>query len=442
MLRLGGGFRALIVLVAAASVAGACTSSSPSRTDHGLGPISPAEPSPAARIGEPPASATSLPGTILFRDAFFGLATVRPDGSARTTLSVGRPGGVAVVSAAWSPDGRHIAWSEIDQDSTAAAPASVVTADAAGDHRTATAMPLVPFYLSWDPTSSRVAYLGDGAGAIRMGVVDTTAADGSRVALLDTGQPYFFSWGPSGDRLAVHVGPRLDELQLDGSTAKLGSHPGLFQTPIWSSRGSSLVYVRRASGESEQLVVRDLESRREHVLANLKGDVLLAPSPDGGRIAFQALGPGRVDFYDRSLPQQLSDAGVSIVDVATGRLSRVSREIAMAWSWSPDGRSLAILEPVYHRDGPILFHWRVVLDGSHTFVTDPFTASDSLLREYAPFFGQFAQSSSMWAPDGSAFAFSADFPDSPSQIVVQRAKRGADPFIVGQGAFFGWSPTG
>jgi Tol biopolymer transport system component len=434
--------RTLIVSASAVVVTGAaCTSSAPTTADHGLGPVS-ASPQPlsGASLASPPPSASSLPGTILFRDLLFGLGTVRPDGSGRTSLSVGRPGGVEVVSAAWSPDGRHIAWSQIDDNSTAATPGTVVTTDRAGDHRVDTTMPLVPFYLSWDPTSSRIAYLGSGSGAIRMGVVDVNAPKGSRVDLLDTGQPYYFSWAPLGDRLAVHVGERLDELRLDGSTDTIGARPGLFQTPVWSADGSSLVYVRRTGTESGQLVVRDLASNREQVLADLKGTVLLAPSPDGERVAFQALGPGRIDFYDRSLPQHLTDVGVTVVDVATGEVTRVSRDIAMAWSWSPDGDQLAILEPMYQGPGPILFQWRL-WDGAGTYATDPFTASISLLTDYAPFFGQFAESSTMWAPDGSAFAFSADLPSGPSQIVVQPAKRGVQPFVVGEGSFLGWSPT-
>jgi hypothetical protein len=442
MQRSDGWVRRLIVLASALAVTGACTSSSSTTADHGLGPVSASssvQPS-GASLAAPPASASSLPGTILFRDLLFGLGTVRPDGSGRTSLSTGRPGGIEVVSAAWSPDGRHIAWSQIDDNSTAAAPAVVVTTDPAGDHRVDTTMPVVPFYLSWDPTSSRIAYLGSGAGPIRMGVVDVNASKGSRVDLLDTGQPYFFSWAPLGDRLAVHVGERLDELRLDGSTAMIGPRPGLFQVPVWTADGSSIVYVRRGRRESGQLVVRDLASGREHVLADVKGDVLLAPSPDGERVAFQALGPGQIDFYDRSLPRHLTDMGVTVVDVATGDVTRVSREIAMAWSWSPDGHGLAILEPVYQGEGPILFQWRL-WDGTGTYSTDPFTASVSLITDYAPFFGQFAESSTMWAPDSSAFAFSADLPSGPS-IVVQPAKHGAEPFVVGQGSFLGWSPTG
>jgi hypothetical protein len=131
--------------------------------------------------------------------------------------------------------------------------------------------------------------------------------------------------------------------------------------------------------------------------------------------------------------------GVTVLDLETGSSRRVSRDLAAAWYWSPDGSRLAVLEPEYRGDGPILFHWRV-WDGEEDFLTPTFSPALSLLQETTPFFSQYAQSWSMWAPDGAAFAFPIDLPDAPGTIVVQPVEPLGRPFALGRGTFVAWSP--
>jgi hypothetical protein len=394
------------------------------------GPVTPAPAAPG-----PPASASELPGRLLVQLADGDLVTVRPDGSDVQALVEDAGTDLRVLQAAWAPDGSRVAWSQIDTFDGAAT-GRIVTADPDGGGRRETALDVAPFYLSWDPTSRRVGYLGaDGSDRFHMGVVDDAGGH-----LLARGSPFYFAWSPSGDRVLAHIGAeRLEELDLAGDRDRLPSREGVYQAPLWSDDGRTQVYVeRRGGGELQRIVARDTRTGDVRTLATADGAVSLVMSPDGATVAFQALNDDERDLYDRTLPMRATDVGVTVVDVATGRAERVTIRPAVAFFWSPDGERLLILQPEYPPAGPLSFRW-VVSDGDDAFETDAFTPGISLLAEYAPFFSQYAQSLTMWAPDGSAFAYPADRPPNPTQIWIQPVD-GSPAFALGAGSFVAWAP--
>ncbi len=175
-----------------------------------------------------------------------------------------------------------------------------------------------------------------------------------------------------------------------------------------------------------------------HAITTAEGAVFMVLSPDGTRLAYQALSPAEFDIYDPDVASRATDVGVSVVDLTTGEVERVSTGVAHAWFWSPDGSQLAILEPVY-TEGSISFRWRM-WDGTTSFATDAVNPSETMLRRYTPFFSQYAQSSTVWAPDGSAIAFPVDGPGGAA-IMVQPARDGARAFEVAEGSSVLWSPT-
>lgn len=423
--------RLVATLVVLAIVGVACTSGGSTPTSEPL--PSPPEPGPAV-----PGWASELPGRLLIRGTDGSLATVRPDGSDGRVLVAARGQELRVIQAAWAPDGSRVAWSQVDARE-GALQARLVTATATGEDVVETPMPVVPFYLSWDPTSSRVGYLGaEDPERLVMGVVDGASAP-SRVRYLARGSPLYFSWGPDGDRLLVHLGDdRLAELDLNGRLASLGAAPGLFQAPVWSG-GLQLWAERIGRRERQRIVGRDVASDERRVLATVDGAASIVASPSGDRLALQGLNTGERDLFDRSVATRATDVGVTIVDVATGRAERVTTRPAVAFSWSPGGERLAILEPVYRVTGPIRFRW-VIWDGSDTIETEPFIAGIALLTEIVPFFNQYAQSASMWSPDGRAFAYPVDAPPLGTTIWIQPVD-GSPPFRLGPGAFVAWAPS-
>ncbi len=97
----------------------------------------------------------------------------------------------------WSPDGRSVAWAELEIGDQGAS-SRVVTSAPDGSARTEFPVDTGTFFLEWDPTSSRIAYLGNFQGTIGMGVAGRSP-DGDPVATtLGRGQPFYLSWSPEG----------------------------------------------------------------------------------------------------------------------------------------------------------------------------------------------------------------------------------------------------
>ena len=389
-------------------------------------------PSLADALPSPPASASELPGALLVRTIEGGLAVVTPDGVAQTGIAVGVPGELRVVTAAWAPDGRRIAWSQLDV--AAGVPsAAVLWSDADGGRRSEARLPFAPFYLSWDPTSSRVAFLG-GSGPLTLGIAERSGGS-LQARPLARGQPFYFSWSPTGGRLVTHVaGSRLDTLTVEGVAQRLEPRTGEFQAPVWTPDGITVIYATSA----HHVVARDVATGSERVIADVDGSAFVVLSPDGNRIAFHARGPQELYFYDLALPDRATDLGVRVVGLGAGPEVRATEDPAIAWSWSPDGRRLAILEPVY-LDTAIRFRW-VIWSDDGSFATEPFVAGAAFQQDVS-FFSQYAQSSKIWAPDSSAIAYPADMADGSVAIWIQPARAGAAPYPITRGTSVAWSPA-
>jgi hypothetical protein len=92
---------------------------------------------------------------------------------------------------------------------------------------------------------------------------------------------------------------------------------------------------------------------------------------------------------------------------------------------------------VYRADDPILFRWHVV-GGGVDYATEPFGAPLRDLQTVVPFFTQYAQSGTMWAPDSSAFAYAIDTGQGP-RVVVRPDRPDALGLVVARGDLPFWS---
>ena len=409
-------------------LAASCTAPSQTSSTGAIAPSVSAPPPPSATIAPPPAAASRLPGSLLIVTGEGGLTTIRPDATGGRVVVEVEEGAVQVQDAVWAPDGRRIAWSQIDVEDGEPA-TRVVIADARGGSRVEAPLTDPAFYLSWDPTSSRIAFLAGSGPSITLSMVDRRGGD---PVLLGRGEPFYLSWAPEGDRLVTHVGESgLDEVAVAGGAATPLDRTALLQAPSWSTDGRSITYARAAKGDegAGELVVRDTATDRVRSLADVDGTVFLAVSPDGRRVAFHGRPVSGVD------PNEL---GVRIVDLDGSREVQATSQLAVAWSWSPDGERLAVLEP---ESGPEnRFHWRIWSDDG-SFVTPSFAGTFGLVQQ-AQYFTQYVQSSTIWSPDGRAIAYPAAAIDGRALIWVQPAREGVLPFPVAEGARVAWSPAG
>jgi TolB protein len=374
----------------------------------------------------PPVGTGGLPGAVghlAVLDAEGTLTTFAADGSGEpVVLDASEPDEVFVRQPTWSPDGR-IAWVRIGGNGTSA---TLHTTEADGSAQTETSIDAAPFYLSWDPTSSRIVYLGGSAEAdIELGLIDVAA--GAAAVPIDDGSPFYLSWNPSGRQLLVHVGTdRLDRLSLDGTATSVGDAPGAFSAPVWTSDGQTFVYA--AQGPSGQrLVARHRDAERGETLARFDGTVAFVVSPDGRRVAFQV-----IDGSSIVVP-------LSVIDRRTGSIDRLTGTYAPAFFWSPSGAKLLALQPELE-DERVWFRWTVWEEDGATFTTERFSPSLEFSREYLQFFEQYAQSMRLWSPDDEAFVYAGLSESGASGVWIQPAREGATPVLVADGVVATWSP--
>jgi TolB protein len=321
----------------------------------------------------------------------------------------------------WSRDGSLIAYSSI-----AAEPAiHVATGD--GSRDLAATLESIAFYFSFS-SNDELALLRAGGDGLRL---ETTSVGSD--ALLDpqavaTGEPLYFSWSPEGSELFTHIG--LDRLELtDGTSAETVADPGQFQAPAWTDRG--LVAVE-AGPTNQRLTVRQ-PGGEATIVATVLGPTTFVPNRDGSRIAAQTVLPdtGSLNALYQQAPSLPANRLV-VLDTDSGEMETVSSAPVLAYFWSPPGDRLLVLDIV---SGPQA-RWSVWSDGQLEEAVR-FEPESSFLRDMVPFFDQYAQSVSLWAPDGSAFAFPGSV-DGEDGIWVYEID--GEATRVSSGTWVSWSP--
>ena len=288
----------------------------------------------------------------------------------------------------WSPDGARIAWTAFDRrqlDSHAA----VAIATPEGTRRTDHAAVFPPFYLAWRPDGAAVATLAEGPLGLELCVVDERSGVGE---ILHRGAPLYFAWSHDG-ALAVH--------RHAGATSTLSTHgagydgarfaslqPGSFRAPAFV--GDQVAAVVEHAGRPH-LVLLDRSATVTTVLAPAEHGANFVVSPSGEFVAATTFGttPGPLVVHD------MTRGTTHVVDPSAPALLQ----------WSPDSSSLLVARVVDRGDFPRLA-WSVWRDGEQRTIAEARTTA-SFAREVLPFYEQFAQSHSWWAPDGQSFCYAA-----------------------------------
>src|SRR3990172_6225091 len=188
---------ALLVL---AVLAPSCTSEPERRDLPDVDIDGPVESSTGAPSGGPaptvPSDVATLPGRLAVLDAEGDLVGVHPDGSDEALLDDVEPGLSQVRQPSWSLDG-SLAWVHLEATDAETVEVVIATSTGTGERPTEAATTIIPFYLSWDPTSSRIASLGPSTGSeIALGIVEV--AGDAPGTTLDEGRPFYLSWAPGG----------------------------------------------------------------------------------------------------------------------------------------------------------------------------------------------------------------------------------------------------
>jgi len=288
-----------------------------------------------------------------------------------------------------------------------------------------------PFYVYPDPDG------GDGADIVTLrnhvegGLAAEVIHEDRTVTALEGSFPYYFTW-TADQRVVAHSGAvSLGEAYPD--RLLLADSVGTFAAP--GSRGNEIIFVRSTGSTSLLTVLSDGELRD---LASVRGPANLVVGAD--RVAVRSLrtdpGGGSVEARAQTI-QAIPPDALAVVGLDDAEVEIVATGGVLGFFWDPFGARLLYLVVEDADQGQL--RWRVWDDGASndygSFGPDP-----SWFTSFAPFFDQYAQSMTLWAPDGTAFAYPGTV-DGESGIWVQRLGE-AEPQRISSGSWVAWGPGG
>ena len=346
--------------------------------------------------------------------------------------------------AAWSPDGRHLAFMRLDDTHTYTTVWTVGLDGSPAKDIGASPYDESP---SWSPNGDWVAFQEQTDYGTGGGRADTT----------------FDLWAVRPDGTSLHA------LGSGGNTGSSEEWIGYGLAWNWSPDGKHIAFMQPDPARPEnadgdfgfRLVVVNAETANVVARVPLTSDYALphqwlgwAWSPDGRRLAFvRPVGP----FAKRQgAPYELAvldvrsrRARVAAVPLAE-RLasafgSRTSLlEVGMGWGWSPDGRHLAVMQPDRSHKDPRTGQARLRLS-----VVDARTESlwrvPGFVSTAKPYGSSLAvqQAGWSWSPEGRRIALIREAGPRSGALhvfVADVARRKTRD--VGRAGIVGWSPNG
>lgn len=286
-----------------------------------------------------------------------------------------------------------------------------------------------PFYYLASPDDESTKVISLRNNEISGGLIAEVLSGSGSVDTVGDESPFYMSWDPGGRRLASHIGgERLDV--SDGDVETVVESTGTYQAPVWLDRG--LITLRR-SGSTVFLSVWDGSSFAD--LGIVQGGARFVGA--GDRIAIQTganAGGEGIQAVAQSVPT-IPAAVLTVVDLETGSFTSVTSIPSPVYQWDPSGSRL--LYATLGSDPEPALVWHVWEDGE-VIDFEPFSPDPFWFQTFVPFFDQYAQSVSLWSPDGSAFAYPA-IVDGEPRILIQQLTEPSPADIAG-GVWVAWTP--
>ncbi|MCL1592978.1 MAG: hypothetical protein M3132_01335 [Actinomycetia bacterium] len=400
----------VILVVALALVAAACTTTGSNTTSTSTAP--PQDTS----LDEP-----DQPARLLTLDIEGTIRVLSPTGDEIDTIAPGI--GARFTQPIWSSQDTIIA-SEI---STTGSHLTATTVG--GDELWRTPLSTPPFYYiaSRGAGTETVLALRNNDGSTGL-IAESFSAAGDVTSIGDE-SPFYITWNPAEDSFATHVGDRRLDVHADGIET-ISSAASLFQAPVWLDDG---LVTLRTSGSSTFLSLWTGSIFKD--LALVRGAARFVGA--GNQIAIQT-GIGLDTGGVQALAQSISTipAGIlTVIDTRSASFASVTPDVSPVYQWDPTGTRL--LYATFETDPEPALVWHVWEAGA-TIDFEPFAPDPQWFQTVAPFFDQYAQSVSLWAPDGSAFAYPALIDGFPRIFVQDVAE--LSPRQIGDGLWVAFAP--
>jgi TolB protein len=273
-------------------------------------------------------------------------------------------------------------------------------------------------------------------------VVPENAIGGSRI--VSTGSTSFFwDWMPDSERVLIHTGftgdpnavTRLAIVPVRGDMDEIEVRgPGFFQAPSVSYDGRYYAFASVDPLGIRWLAVHLTEDGFTKWLQPHQGVAALGWSPTASHLAY--ISPpdsSRPTFY----------GSLKLYDLAQDELSKLVDRTVLGFFWAPDGQSIAYItlenyEPGEGRNVIELGLWVVNTEDGQEHQLLIFHPTDVFIDELLPFFDNYAQSHSIWAPDSHAVVIPTMDDDGRDQIMVVPID-GSEPLTITEGVVASWS---
>jgi TolB protein len=349
----------------------------------------------------------------------------------------------------YSPDGRKVAFGGYRTERGELLSGAVLSADVTQTQVRATTLlesgTIGPVYLYWAPDSRHLSALVQRADSLVLYLLDSEAREQARELLV--GNPLYWSWAPDGRSLAIHLGGDAHAgpdawvglLHLDERgprEERFAEGPGEFRAPAWSSDGRQLAYAV-VDGEQSALIVRDATGQVRRV-ASSPTELAFTWAPGNDWLAFSSRLMDTPGVYQ----------GLEVARTDGSERRRLSGEPLIAFYWAPDGSRLAYLRLDTRAQA---LSWHVVgVAGGASRALASFMPSDDFAFQLA-FFDQYAQSTSIWSPDGRRLVYGTDasgqrrngstVSEHISVLDVDATNAQTRPAQVARGGLAVWSPA-
>ncbi|MCB8944171.1 MAG: PD40 domain-containing protein [Ardenticatenaceae bacterium] len=402
-----------------------------------------AEAGPTA-VPLPPLSAADRLNRLVYVTTDGHIATMNPNGSDGRILTETRRN---YLFPAWSPVGNDIA--VIGNGRREAAIVYLQDSEEAAERTLYASSEQPAIYLYWSPNGRQLSFIAsDADDGLELHIASLNEEAESRV--LANGQPFYWQWTADAEQLFIHSGFQGSEARLtlldaagEGEGENIAA-PGSFQSPGISADGRYWAYAEEVAAGTSWLVVADTQSGELHRERH-GGQIAMGWSPTANQLAFISGSEEDGRFF----------GPLRLLDVATGETTMLSREVVLAFFWSPDGRYLAYFTAHSGSNSDLQAAMRQrlakpaqqfslqfglsvvdVTTGEGLRLAE-FTPTFIFLSQFLPFFDQYALSHRLWSPDSNALVLPMQVQDEPHIFVVPVGGGQPQDIAVGDMAF--WS---
>lgn len=391
---------------------------------------------------------------IAYADSKGRIHVVDPEGHQDTTVNADSGFFVWPV---WSPDASSVAFSGVSL-SSAGQPVMVLNNHDLGTGTTTRVytnepgmgpiLGRMPHYPLWSPDSSILSVMASESLGLTL-LLTKPGMDAPHDTVIRDA-PLYAGWSSDSGHLLVHAGAEAYVVNvLEGKPAEpMGIGSLAYRAPAWRTGTDQVAVVSSDARGRQELTVVDVVTGETRTVQRVATTVAFSWSPDGKWLAVAETIPPSPITYDGIRLFAWGDRASVRGDGSNGSRSvdAISGTV-VAFFWSPDSQYIAYVT-MSNTSG--VFEWRVyeVEFGTDWPIVEFFPSNEQATM--FQFFDQFSQSHSVWSPRSDAIVFAGVLMDegvsasyrlqTPPKVLVADAMARSAVRVVGTGILAVWSP--